>query len=342
MQSESVDLLRQLIMGFRNTQLVYVAAKLGLADRLAECPKTALELAQEVGAHPGAAYRILRALTSLGIVAEASDGKFSLTACGELLRSNVPGSMRNMALLYGDEWVWRAYGRMLHSVRTGKPAFPEIHGLSFYDFLNEHSEAGIAFQAAMDDFSNVESAAILRACDFSGFHSIVDVGSGRGVLLAAILQAHPNVHGIAFDIPSVEPECAGRLQSAGLTRRSTFVGGDFFRELPAAHSVYLLKSVLHNWDDTAAARILNVCRQAMSAGSRLLIIERVISHGQQSAEGKLFDVNMLVTVGGQERTEKEYRSLLVQEGFTWLRTIPTDSAMTIIEATSHQNEERCS
>ena len=250
----------------------------------------------------------------------------------ELLRSNVPGSMRNVALLYGDEWVWRAYGRMLHSVQTGKPGFTAAHEQSFYEFLDEHAAAAAVFQAAMDDFSNNEAAAILGAYSFSDVRSIVDVGSGRGALLTAILQAYPQLRGVAFDMPSAEGECMRRFDGAGLSGRSTFVGGDFFRSLPAGYDLYLLKSVLHNWDDNSVVRVLEVCRQAMSPASRLLIVERVITDDQRSAEAKLFDINMLVTVGGRERTEQDYRTLLASAGFVLTHLFATSSPLTIVES----------
>ncbi|HYP09051.1 MAG TPA: methyltransferase [Bryobacteraceae bacterium] len=333
MPSDSAGLLRQLIMGFRDTQMVYVAAKLGLADRLAEHPKSAGELAQEVDAHPGALYRVLRALASLGVMEQTSDDTFRLAPGGELLRNAAPGSMRNIALLYGDEWLWRAYGGMLHSVQTGEPAFPAVHGTDFYEFLRMQSEAGATFQAAMDAFSHAEAEAILRAYAFDHVHSVVDVGSGRGVLLSAILRMHAQIEGVAFDMPSVEGECRRAFAENGLTRRATFVAGNFFRELPEGRDLYLLKSVLHNWDDAAASRILQVCRRAMSPGSRLLIIERVIRDDHPSQEAKLFDINMLVTLGGQERTAEEYRALLAQNGFASVGLTATQSAMSIVEAT---------
>jgi hypothetical protein len=331
MQPEGAGVLRQLIMGFRATQMVYVAASLGLADRLAGRPGTAAELAEQVGAHPEALHRLMRALATLGVFTEEPDGRFRLNATGELLRSDTPGSLRNVALLYGDEWLWRAYGNMLYSVRTGEPAFPATHGQGFYEFLDQHAAAGAVFHAAMDDFSNIEAAAILGAYGFSDVKSVVDVGSGRGALLASILQAYPQLRGTAFDLPAAEHECMRNFVAAGLADRATFVAGDFFRSLPEGHDIYLLKSVLHNWDDAAATRILEVCREAISPEGRLLILERVILEGQQAAEAKLFDINMLVTVGGRERTEQQYRMLLANARFAVARVIPTDSFLTIIE-----------
>ncbi|MGH9627101.1 MAG: methyltransferase, partial [Bryobacteraceae bacterium] len=285
-----------------------------------------------VSAHPDALYRLLRALATLGVLDETPDGRFSLAATGELLRSDVSGSMRNVALLYGEDWLWRAYGNMLYSVRTGEPAFSATHGQGFYEFLDHHETAAAIFQAAMDDFSITEAAAILGAYRFDDVRSVVDAGSGRGALLASILQAHPQLRGVAFDMPSAQAECMRRFGDAGLIDRATFVGGDFFRALPEGHDLYLLKSVLHNWDEAAATRILEVCREAISPAGRLLIIERVISEGQQSAEAKLFDINMLVIAGGRERPGEEYGRLLTNARFALTRMVPTASPLTIIEA----------
>jgi hypothetical protein len=331
MQREISAAMRQLIMGFRTTQLIYVAAKLGLADRLADRPKSAPALAAELRASPDALRRFLRALDAAGIVAETADGEFGLTAMGDLLRSNAPGSMRNVALLYGDEWLWRPYGNMLHSVLTGQPAFFATHGQGFYEYLDRHPEAGAVFQAAMDDFSRNEAAAILSAYSFKDARTVVDIGAGRGALLAVILQANPELQGVAFDLPSAERECIRGLEEAGLAHRTAFIAGDFFQAVPEGHDLYLLKSVLHNWTDAAATRILAVCRGAISRTGRLLVMERVIADGPQSAEAKLFDVNMLVTAGGQERTAEEYRTLLAGGGFAVLRILPA-SSLTIIEA----------
>jgi len=321
MEPDAAGRLRQLIAGFRSTQIVYVAAKLGLADRLAEQPRTAAELAKDLGVNPDALYRFARALTSVGILTESADGTFRMDAAGELLRTNAPESMRNAALLYGNDWLWQAYGNTLYSIQTGKSAFSRLHGRTFYEFLEQHADASAAFYAAMDDFSRGEMVAILDAYCFDGVNSVMDVGSGPGVLLAAILQVYPQLRGAGFDTGSAESEFTRRFDDAGLRGRAAFVAGDFFRELPKGYDLYLLKSVLHNWDDDACRRIINVCRQALSSTARLLIIERVISDASPSTEAKLFDINMLVTLGGRERTEREYSTLLEEGGFRVSRVI---------------------
>lgn len=324
-------------MGFRSTKLLHVAAKLKIADYLSGRPRTAEELAKHVEAHAESLYRVLRALTSLGLLVESPDGRFALTAAGERLRSDAPGSLRNVALLYGDDFTWQAYGNLSYSVRTGLPAFRETHGQDFYEFLDQHPDEGRLFQNAMNDFSVAESKAFLKAYDFAGVGSVVDVGAGGGALLSAILQAHPTIRGVAFDMPSAEAGCQHAFAVAGLGERATFVGGDFFVALPEGHELYVLKSVLHNWDDDAAVRILAVCRAAIPPSGRLLVVERVIADDARGSEAKLFDINMLVMLGGRERSAVQHNALLTRAGFAPLRMLPTTSPLTVIEAAPAPN-----
>ena len=245
--------LREQIMGFRTTQMIHVAAKLGLADLLAAGPRPVAELAAAAGAEPQALHRLLRALASLGIFAEDPAGDFVLTPQAELLRTDVQGSLRDIALLYGDDWLWQAYGNMTHSVRTGAPAFTKTHGQPFYGYLHAHPRAAARFNAAMTGFSSHETAAILEAYDFSNARSVVDIGGGHGALLAALLRAHPQMSGTLFDLPSVLAGAASVLGEMGIAERARTVAGDFFDEAPAGADLYVMKSVLHNWDDTDAA-----------------------------------------------------------------------------------------
>lgn len=332
-QRSEHERLRERIMGFRTTQMIHVAAKLGLADHLAAGPRPVAELAAMAGAEPQALHRLLRALASLGIFAEDASGKFALTAEAALLRSDVPDSLREVALLYGEEWLWQAYGDMLHSVRTGAPAFIKTHGQPLYGYLHEHPRAAARFNAAMSGFSSQESAAILEAYDFGNARSVVDIAGGQGALLAAVLRAHPRLTGTLFDLPSVVAGARDLLEDVRIAGRVRCLAGDFFDEAPADAELYVIKSVLHNWNDTDAQRILATCRAAMTAESRLLVIERVVPVGNQPAEAKLFDINMLVVAGGCERTEAEYRALLAQSGLQLAHIAPTRGPLSVIVAT---------
>ena len=325
--------LRHLIMGFRSTQLIHVAAKLGLADRLKAGPQTAQALAEAVGAEPRALYRVLRALASLGIFAESSGGGFTLTPLAELLRSDVDGSLRSLAALYGEEWLWDAYGRTLHSVLTGAPAFERTHGTAFFEYLDHHATAAALFHDAMTGYSAQEAEAILAGYDFSRVTNVVDVGGGHGALLARLLRAHRGLSGVVLDLPASAPGARRLLAEAGVAGRGAFAAGDFFDAIPRGGDVYLLKSVIHNWDDEAAVRILRRCREAMAEDARLLVIERVIPAGNEAAEAKLFDINMLVVIGGRERTEEEYRALFHSARFRLTQTSATSSPVGLLVGT---------
>ena len=220
-----------MIMGFRTTQLLYVAAKLNLADHLANAPQEADQLARAVGVDPPSLRRVLRALTSVGVLVE-TNGTFALTSLGELLCSNVPGSIYGVAALYGEDWLWRAYGRMLHSVQTGQPAFAQVHGMPFYEYLDREPGAAADFQRAMSEFSRLEAAAIASVYEFSGRTTVVDVGGGQGTLLATLLNAHEDLSGVLFDLPDVVAGAEAVFTKSGVASRASSVGGDFFRRFP--------------------------------------------------------------------------------------------------------------
>ena len=326
-----VPALRQLIMGFRSSQMIYVAAKLELADRLDQRPRTAAELAADVGAEPRALYRLMRALASIGIFVEREGQVFELNPAARLLQRDTAGSLRTSALVYGDDLFWSTYGRMLHSVQTGKPAFDHCHGEPLFPYLATHPAAAFLFHEAMSGFSEQESAAILAAYDFSGFGTVIDIGGGRGVLVAALLGTCAHLRAIILDLEPAAQGAAHLLSAASLGDRARFMAGDFFSAIPEGGDVYLMKSVLHNWDDAAAVRILRNCREAMAKRARLIVIERVIPAVTGPSEAILFDINMLVVLGGRERTEKEYDELFRAADLKLVRVIPTRSHLSLIE-----------
>jgi hypothetical protein len=327
----SAAALRQMIMGFRITQLVYVAAKLGLADVLAQGPQTPQQLAKAVSAEPRALYRLLRALASLGLFTETDEGTFALTPLARLLQTDAAGSLRGLATLYGEAWLWQAYGQLLYSIQTGQPAFGHVHHQPFYDYLAEHPAAESSFQQAMCAYSDQEAAALLGAYDFTGVTQLIDVGGGEGALLATILRAYPALSGVLFDLAPVVANAPSLFAEAGVAARCTCVAGDFFTAVPPGGDLYLLKSVIHNWDDEQSLTILKNCRRAMSKQGRLLVLERVIPAGAEPAEAKLFDINMLVVVGGQERTVAEFAALFQAAGFRLTRVISTASPLSVVE-----------
>jgi hypothetical protein len=326
--------LHRLIYGFRITQLLAVLARLGIPDRLAAGARSAEALAREVGADAPALHRVMRALASEGVLEEGADGCFALTPLSELLRSDAAGSLRDVAALYGEPWLWHAYGNLLHSVRTGGSAFEHVHGEPFYEHLQRHTEAADAFQRAMSSFTAREIDAIGAACEQAGVlrdaRTLIDVGGGHGALAAALLQRHPQLRAVVFDTADVVAAAAPALADGGA--RFTCMAGDFFRAVPAGGDVYLLKSVLHNWRDEPASAILRSCRRAMRTGARVLICERVIEPGARGAEAKLFDINMLVTVGGLERTAEQYAALLHAAGLSLQRVLPTASPLSVLDA----------
>lgn len=313
------------------TKALYVAAALEIADRVSEQPRTAEELADAAGAHAPSLYRVLRALASIGVFAEDEDGRFSLTPLADTLRSDRSGSLRGMALLWGHPEHWQAWGSFLDTVRTGRSGFELAFGVPLFQFFAQRPEIALIFNDAMTAFSGYEADAVAAAYDFSGAGSLVDVGGGQGLLLATILRRFPGVRGVLFDLPSVVTAGNAPLDALGVRDRATVVGGDFFAAAPDGGDVYILKNIVHDFDDRQALAILSVVRRAMDAHGTLLLAQEVLPPGNAPSGGKLLDMQMLL-IGGRERTEAEYRSLLEGGGFRLTRIIPTQAPLSLIEA----------
>jgi len=323
------DRLMQLASGAWVTQMIHVAAELGVADHLASGEKPVEELAEACGAGTDGLFRLLRGLASLGIFQETAPRQFALTPLAELLRSDHPHSMRMVGRLMGDEH-YLGWADLLHSVRTGEGAFRHRYGMSVFEWYQQNPDRGAIFDGAMGDHSRAQIDALLTAYDFSGITHLVDVGGGRGLLLQKVLAAYPALQGIVFDQPQVvapvvvPPELAGRL---------SVQGGDFFAAVPAGADAYLLKHIIHDWGDDACLLILEHIRAAMAPGARVLLVEQVIPPGNAPFPGKLLDLNMLVmTEGGRERTPTEYASLLGKAGLSLQRIVPTPSPVSVVEA----------
>lgn len=317
--------LLEMMTGYRISQSIYVVAVLGIADLLKDGPKSSDELATSVGANPDALYRVLRTLASVGVFAEVDHRHFTLTPLAATLQTGVPGSFRGAAIFFGDDQNWRPWGELLYSVKTGKPAFEHVFGTGYFEWAFQHAEASDIFSAAATATTGPESVAVAAAYDFSGFRTIVDVGGGKGALMAAILKAYPRMRGVLFDHPHVIAGARDLLEREGVSARCELVAGDFFASVPEGGDAYVLKSVIHDWDDARSATILRNCHRAMKEQGKLLVVERLILPGNEPSYSKLLDLQMMVLVGGRERTEAEFRALFATAGFRLTRVIPTQT-----------------
>jgi hypothetical protein len=325
--------LRRMIIGYRLSQAISVAAQLGIADLLKEGPLSADALAQRTNVHPQSLYRILRLLASEGLLTEGEDGRFQLLPLGEPLRADVPGSLRHRAIFDAAPANWRAWGELMHSVKTGEPAFNHVWHAGLFDYVNQDAALAASFNGFIAAQTQAVAQAVLEVYDFSGIGTLVDVGGGYGALVASVLTAYPDMRGILFDLPHVVAEGQSRLDRAGLAARCTAIGGSFFDAVPEGGDAYVLKFILHDWDDERCRTILDNCRRVMPVNGRLLIIEAIMQPGNAADYGKYMDLMMLVaTEGGRERTESGYGALLSATSFRLTRVIPTTSDVCLVEA----------
>jgi ubiquinone/menaquinone biosynthesis C-methylase UbiE len=322
----------QLALGSLVSQAVYVAAKLGVADLLAAGPQDAAALATATGTHAPALYRILRALASFGVFAERADGRFELTPAAEALRADAPNSVRDAAIFMGEDWHWRVWGSTLHSVRTGQPAWAHVHGAEVFPYFAANPEAAAIFDRAMTSMSAQVAAAVIEAYDFAGIERLVDVAGGHGRLLMTILRANPTMKGVLFDLEHVIERARGGIEAEGMAARCELATGDFFAAVPAGADAYIMKHIIHDWDDERALVILQNIRRAMRPGGRVLIVESVVAAGSGFDYAKVLDIEMLTSPGGQERTAEEYRALCARAGLRVTRIVPTKSPFSVIEA----------
>ncbi len=324
----------RLIDGYLATQLLYVAAKLGIADALASGPLAADALARYVRAELDALRRVLRGLAAEGVLDEHSDGRFGLTALGSCLRADVPSSLRGAIIARGDLYYGAAAG-LLEAVQHGGVPFEHVHSVGFFEYLAQHPERGAEFQASMEDRSRQEAAEVVASYDFGSFGRLVDVAGGHGVLLTGILRAAPRLQAVLLDRPPVVERARDRLEAAGLAGRCEFVAGDFFEAVPPGGDAYVLSRVIHDWEDEAAVHILTNCRQAIEQGSTLLLIEAVLPERAHEKPAAIrMDLHMLALLHGHERTVAEYERLLGAAGFRLGRVVPTGSpaGISLIEA----------
>ncbi|WP_433662907.1 methyltransferase [Nocardia sp. CA-128927] len=314
------------------TQAIHAAAELGVADALADGPRSGAELARTVGADEDALHRLLRLLIGHGIFTRRRDGRYALTPMARALRRDVDVSLRDAALFFGSPIHRDNWSHLADAVRTGKPVGAALHGMSFFEHARTDRTLGTLFDNAMTSIGSLGLAPLLAAYDFARYETLVDVGGGEGTMLAEILSRAPQSKGILFELPEVADAATNRLADLGLADRCTVERGSFFDTVPHGGDAYILKHILHDWPEDDAGRILATVRAAMKPDARLLIIELVVPENARAHPGKLIDLEMLVNTGGRERTADEYRKFLARSGFKLNRVIPTVSPDNILEA----------
>ncbi|MGW8375141.1 methyltransferase [Streptomyces sp. ODS28] len=328
--------LMRLIFGAAAAHAVGAAVRLGVPDRFADAERTTDEVAAECGADPDALLRLVRALAGLGLMRETRPGRFALTSTGQLLRQDAADSFAGLARLFTEPLLGRSFAWLAESVRTGDPAFQQVFDVPFFAYLEQRPELSARFNAAMGEVTRATAAVLCEGYDFSAAHTVVDVGGGDGTLLAAVLRAHPGLNGIVYDTARGLAQAAGTMEEAGLSERFTPVVGDFFDSVPEEADVYLLKSVVHDWNDDRCRTILRTVRAALPPHGRLLLIEPVLppAADPRAVVGYLSDLNMLVNLGGRERTAEDFAALCEATGFgpPAITPLPAPSPFSLIEA----------
>jgi len=314
------------------SHIVYVAAKLNLADHLAKGPQSADTLAGPTGTHAPSLYRLMRTLANLGILTEDPSRRFALTPLGDALRTGAPGSARATILTIASDWWVRGFGHLLYSVQTGKSGFEKLLGMPIFDWLAKHPDEASMFSETMVGIHGAEPSAVAAAYDFSALKTIVDVGGATGNLLTTILARYPKSSGILYDLLHVVSDAPALIEARGLSDRVKIQAGSFFERVPSGGDAYLLSHIIHDWSEEQCLTILGHCQRAMNSDSRLLIIEMVLPEGNTPHPGKMLDMMMLVGPGGQERTEQEYGTLLAKARLRLTRVVPTESPVSVVEA----------
>jgi hypothetical protein len=323
-----MQMMQILWPGAMAVQAIHAAAKFALADLVADGPKSIKELAEATHTDGSSLGRFLRALTSLGIFAEDTTGRYRQTALSDTLRSDHPESVRPSAMMMGAHFIWKPSGALEETVRTGQPSFERVYGAPFFEYLAGHSDDAAVFNAAMSSSPDY-LAAIAGAYDFSKFERMVDVGGGHGLLLAGILSANPRLCGVLYDLPAVVAG-ASAVRQEPISQRCEIIGGDFFQGVPTGADAYMLKGIIHDWNDEAALKILKNCRRAIHPEGRLLIMDAVLTQSTDPTTA-LMDMLMMVLTSGRERTESEFRSLLQEAGFSMVQVI-REARVSIIES----------
>jgi hypothetical protein len=320
----------QILGGGHVAGAVACLAQLGIPDLLEAGPKSAEELAREIGAHPRALYRLMRATACVGVLNEGPDGKFSQTPMSNVLRTKAQPSLRAFATMGGREWHGRGWSELEYCVRTGKQAPEKIYGAPVFRYLEQHPEEARIFNQAMTDLSEIDSPAVAEAYDFSGIKTLADVGGGHGNLLATIMARNPEMKGTLCDLAYVVDGARnGPLKP--MMERTSMAACDIFASVPAGADAYIMKHIIHDWPDEGCVRILKACRKGVNLGGKLLVVDQVILPGNEFAPGKFLDLQMLIFPGGCERTEEQFRELFEAAGWRLKRIIATRTPECIVE-----------
>ena len=327
------DVLFQMVVGKWISQAIGTAVEIGVADQLAKGARRCSDIALEAEVSEDALYRLLRALASVGLLAESANRRFKLTPMGRLLRRDHPESVAGYALFVAHDSTWLPWGRLGYSVKSGLPAFDEVFGVPIFEYFAKNPAAASVFDEAMTSISTVEAGAACDAYDFKGIETLMDVAGGHGLLLATALRRHKKMRGVLFDLPHVVAGATATFTHAGITGRVRIESGDFFKELPSGADAIIMKHIIHDWDDDSATRILQACHRALGSRGKVLIVDPVVPPGNVPHYGKLLDLEMLVlTPRGRERTKVEFARLLGSAGFRLARVVPTKTPLSIVEA----------
>jgi hypothetical protein len=321
--------------GYWLSRLIYTAAKMEIADHLANGPRSAAAIATTTGSHPRALHRFMRTLASFGLLTQNGDETFALTELGATLKKGAPGSARSTVLTMAGPAMSRAFDEFEYSLATGKPAVDKVLGMGFFDYLAQHPDEAAQFSESMVGIHGGEPPAVAAAYDFSSCGTVVDIGGATGNMLAHILTRYPQPRGVLFDRAHVVAAAPALLGAHGVADRVTIKEGDFFETVPEGGDAYILSHIIHDWTEGQCLTILGNCRKAMTKGAKLLIVEFVLPEGNTPHFGKLADMIMLTIPGGEERTANEYRTLLDAAGLTMTRVVPTASDVSIVEAELH-------
>jgi len=326
--------IMQFVTGRFISQSIGLIAELGIADFIDDNgPMSAADLAAKADVNADALYRLLRAVSMVGVFVEVSPKVFDLTELGKTLRTGTPGSMRDMILWITSDTNYQCWGDLRYSVKTGLPAADKVLGMPVFEyFFQKNPAVGEIFNNAMTDFATVSHSTAIEAYDFGQFKKVVDIGGGHGALMSAILMVNENVNGIVYDLPEVVAKTPELLAARGVADRCEAIGGDFFQSVPAGADCYVSSVVLHDWSDELACKILTNIRKAMAPGAKVLSIDAVVPAGNEPYVGKIIDLEMLVmTPGGRERTADEWKALYASAGLKLTKIVPTKSYTCVIE-----------